>query len=249
MLGVTHTVSVNAPCPACKHSLVRHPRSVAAAQARADGIVVVRGRCVVNGVRAPQKMCWVLLSGPLTTEQYLAAYAHTPPPAPPCPGCTGPTIPHGHFWRRLADDTAHPTLIPIYRVRCPRADCPVVTITLYPPFVTPYMPFPTAVREQVLRDHDEHRTPWHRLAQAYGVAEDTLRRWARRLRARAAALRAGFLALAIAYDPHARPPPARDPPSLWALGDAAAHAIDAPGWPSLAVARLALALSPLPVWA
>jgi transposase-like protein len=220
-----------------------------AAQAHADGIVVVRGRCIVNGVRAPQKFCWVPLSGPLTAMEYLQAYAHGAPPAPPCPGCAGPTLRHGRFWRQLADDASHPTPIPIYRVRCPRQDCPVVTITLYPPFVTPYMPFPTAVREQVLRDHDERHMPWHRLAQAHGVAQDTVRRWARGLRARAAALRAGFLALTIAYDSHVRLPPARDPPSLWALGDAAAHAVDAPGSPRLAVARLALTLSPLPVWA
>lgn len=242
-------MSVDAPCPACKQSLACHAPSATSAHVHTGAVVVVRGRCIVDGVRAPQKLCWVLLSGPLTATEYLEAYAHAPPPAPSCPGCGGRAVHHGRYLRLVADDPAYPTPIPIYRARCEREDCPVVTITLYPPFVTPYMPFPTDVREQALRDHDERLTPWHRLAQAHRVAEDTVRRWARRLRVRAAALRAAFMAIAITYDPHSRLPPARDPPSLWVLGDAAAHAVDASGWPRLAVARLALTLSPLPVWA
>jgi hypothetical protein len=247
--GVTHTMSLDGPCPGCKHSLAAHPRSAPSARDLADGIDLVRGRCIVAGERAPQKLCWVLLVGPLTVGEYLDAYEDTAPPRPPCPACGGVTVLHGSYWRLVAEDPVRPTLVRLYRVLCKEPGCPVVTVTLYPPFVTPYMPFPTAVREQAMRDHDGGSASWRHLAQAIGVTLDTLRRWARQLRARAASLRAGFLSILVDTDIQFRLPRARDGPSLWVLADAAAAAVGRSQWPRLAVARLALDVGPLPVWA
>jgi hypothetical protein len=249
VLGVTHIVSVDAPCPACKRSLAIHWPSAPSARGQAGGVVVVRGRCIVDGARAPQKLCWAPAAAPLSVQAYLKVCGHSPPPSPACPGCGGPTVRHGVYWRRVADDSVRPTPVPIYRFCCKRPDCPVVTITLYPPFITPYMPFPTAVREQAVRDHDEHHTPWDALARVVGVAPDTLRRWARRLRARAAALRAAFVAIVITSDALASLPPSRDGPSIWVIGDGAAHRIGLPSWPRLALTRLVLTQGPVPVWA
>lgn len=253
MYGVTHVVSVDAPCPACKHALADHSPSGRSAQGQTGPVVVVCGRCIADGIRAPQKLCWVLLDGPLTVGEYLEAYGdgERRPPKPPCPCCGGPTVYHGSYERLVADGESGPAVsVTILRVRCPSRDCPVVTITLFPPFVTPYVRFATPVRERVLRDHDEHGTPWEHLAEASGADPDTVRRWARSLRLRAAALASGFAAIALSYDPAARLPPARaGPAALWALGDAAAKGLDLPHWPRLAVARLALIAGPLPVWA
>lgn len=249
MYGVTHIVSVDAPCPGCKQSLASHPRSGRSGPVQASGIVVICGRCVHADVRAPQKLCWALLPGPLTVDEYLSLYHDRRPSAPPCPACSGPTVYHGVYERNVAQDPVIPTLVPIYRFRCRRADCPVVTITLYPPFITPYMPFPTAVREDALRAHDQERVPWERIAQGLGVAPDTVRRWARRLRARAIDLAGAFMAGVSACGPTLALPPSRDGPALWALGDAAAHAVDHTDWPRLGIGRLDLIRGPMPVWA
>jgi hypothetical protein len=242
-------VSVDALCPGCKQSLASHPRSGRSVPGQTDGIVVVHGRCIVSGVRAPQKLCWSLLAGPLTLDEYLDLYRDRRPPAPPCPACGGPTGYHDTYERYVAEDSADPTLVPMYRFRCRRADCPVVTITLYPVFITPYMPVPTQMREDAVRAHDEGRMSWERIAEAVGVASDTVRRWARRLRARVPDLAAAFMAAVAGFDPTANLPPARAGPSLWALGDAAAGAVGFTPWPRLAVGRLDLSRGPMPVWA
>jgi len=209
---------------------------------------VVRGRCIVSGVRAPQKFCWVQLPGPRTLKEYLARYTDQPPKPPLCPLCGTQTRSHARFWRHVAEDPLYPTRVPLYRALCPNPQCPAVTVTLYPPFLTPYSQFPTEIREGAVRDHDAG-VAWSRIAAQVQVSIKTLRRWARRVRARAAALQAGFFCILIRFDAQSRLPSARDGPSLWALGDCAAALVQCPDWPRLSVARFPLRSPALPVWA
>jgi len=249
VVGVTHVVSVDAPCPGCKQSLALHPRSGRAVSAPEDGIVIVHGRCIVAGVRAPQKLCWTPLGGALTVAEYLDACARQRPQAPSCPACGDPTAYHGTYERGVAEDSATRTMVPIYRFRCRRADCPVVTITLYPVFITPYMTVPTPTRENAVRTHDEGRLTWERIAEDIAVSSDAVRRWARRLHARVPDLASAFVAVVVRFDPTVSLPPARAGPHLWLLGDTAAGAIGLTPWPRLAVTRLDLTSGPMPVWA
>ena len=242
-------MSVEAACPGCKERLASHPRSGRFIPAPVDGIVVVHGRCIVGGVRAPQKLCWAVLLEPVTLDDYLGLYADHQPDPPRCPACGGPTGYHGTYTRNVANDAGTLTPVPMYRFVCGRAECPVVTITLYPVCITPYMQVPTQVREDAVRTHDEGRMSWERIAEGIGVASDTLRRWARRLRARAPALAAAFMAAVSDFDPRAILPPARAGPALWVLGAAAADAVHLTRWPRIAVARLDLIRGPMPVWA
>lgn len=243
-------VNVDGPCPACKYNLGAHPPSAPCPRANPGPIDLVRGRCILAGVRAPQKLCWVLLSGVPTLDEYLSAYGSVSPPAPACPGCSGETARHGSFMRRLAIDPVWSTAVRLYRALCKNPGCPVVTVTLYPPFVTPYQAVPTPVRENLVREHQQGAVSWDALAAKSGFHRDTLRRWARAINARAGALRAAFVTLLDWAAPAHHDPQGVGPPSLWGVADDCARALALPV-PRLAIARLTVPgriLVALPVW-
>lgn len=227
-----------------------HPRSAPCARPEACPLDVVRGRCIVAGSRAPQKLCWVLLAGVPTLEGYVAMYGDRSPPPPPCPACRGPTVRHGSFERHLALDPVRPVPMRLYRAKCNRSSCPVVTITLYPPFVVPYLQVPTEVRDDAVRAHQEGAGSWSRLADRLGYSVAALRRWERAVRARMGDLKAAFLVLLDRYASAHSPSAGRSPPALWTLGDLCAQALDLSSFPRLAIARTVAdpLLVALPVW-
>ncbi len=242
---------VDAPCPACKHSWKAHPRSAACARPQPCPIDLVRGRCIVLGVRAPQKVCWVTLNGVPTLDAYLAAFGDRSPPPPMCPACRGPTVRHGSFIRHLAMDPALSMPIRLYRAKCNNQDCAIVTITLYPPFILPYLQVPTATRDDAVRSHLEERIAWRKLAARLGYHPRTLRRWDRAIRRRTADLQAAFLVLIDWFAPsdhlsHDR----RPPPTLWDLADRCADVLRLQAMPGLAPARTVATvfLAAVPVW-
>lgn len=211
---------------------------------------MVRGRCIVAGTRAPQKLCWVALSGVPTLEDYQAIYGDRSPPPPPCPACRGPTVRHGSFERHLAIDPVLPVSMRLFRAKCNLASCPVVTITLYPPFVLPYLQVPAQVRDDAVRARQEDATSRPQMAKLIGYTVPALRRWERAVRKRTGELKAAFLVLLDRYAPAHLPPPSRPPPSLWELSDVCALALDFASLPRLSIPRVALdpLLVRLPVW-
>ena len=101
--------SVGGVCPGCKRPLEDHLPSVR----RLEGpipegkVAVVNGRCQWrDGQQAPQKMCWVALSEPMTAETYRMRLADGAVGLERCPGCGGALVDHGGspglWWDRMA---------------------------------------------------------------------------------------------------------------------------------------------------
>jgi|GEM_PF-5041260 len=64
--------SVGGLCPGCKRPVVDHmPSARYPRETVPTGKVdAVNGSCIVEGARAPQKCCWVLLRAPMTPAEY-----------------------------------------------------------------------------------------------------------------------------------------------------------------------------------
>lgn len=241
-------------CPACNIPLSRHPRSIYGPRPEAADLAVVRGRCIVDGKAAPQKICWSLADAPLTVDAYLATVKVSPPALGPCPACGVTLWRHGVFWRDILDlgvDLA--VRVPIYRGLCPRKLCPIVTVSLFPSFVTPMVQAATAVRERVLRRHDERAASLERLAEDAQVSFDTARRWVHAFRLRSGALHGLLLALCIllSLDASFALP---DGATVWQAADRVRRLLDRDAClPGLALGRLDIAprAPPVgwPVWA
>ncbi len=186
-------------CTGCRQPLHLHSKSGRTLREAANGIAVCNGRCYPNGERAKQKLSWVAMSEPLTEEEYRARYSATvSPPMEPCPDCGGRLGHHGHFERQLtANGELEPLLL--FRGICRNPDCPVVTVTHYPPFVTPYSVFPTAVRETAILT--SLRQGLETAAAAIGCSARTVLRWRRALGARLGELVSGVATLIMRLDP------------------------------------------------
>lgn len=182
-------------CPACKRELNEHLSSGKQPRAVSGKIDVVNGRCWSYGEPAPQKFSWVQMSELLTEEEYRAKYTDQPPPLEPCPGCGGRLNHHSSYQRGLGEEgIALVNPLPIYRGLCTNDDCPVVTVTHFPCFVTPYEVAPTALREKVVRAHVAGRS-WAALEDESRYSAATLRRWTAEVKERAAEVTVGLLAV------------------------------------------------------
>lgn len=241
-------------CSACKIPLAQHPRSIYGPRPQTPDLVVCRGRCILDGVGAPQKICWSLADAPLTVLDYLAAVAVSPPALGPCPVCGGVLWRHGLFWRYLLEAGADlPVRVPIYRGRCPAKLCPIVTVSFFPSFVTPLVRSETAVRERVLRGHDESTAPLERLAEHAKVSLDTARRWVRAFRPRSDALHRLLLVTCLLFSidaSFALP----DGATVWQAADHVRRLLDRDAClPALTLSRLDIAPrappAGWPVWA
>lgn len=229
-------------CSACNVPWIAHPRSCYLRPAPGSGCTVVRGRCESNGVRALQKICWLTLGENLTPSEYLRRYSAQAPPHGPCPACDGSLDGHGKFLRLLMEEDGGEIRLPLYRCLCPNPDCPVVTVTLYPDFVTPYGRHETRIREGALRRHDEEQISWERTAELAGVSPDTVRRWDRDFRIRLPLLLAGLFFLCVSLDPDLPLAQVEDAP-VWRTLDRIAGLLNRP----FCGLRLALARDRLPV--
>lgn len=248
-------VSIGAPCPACKCAVSAHPRSAywPNTQIPTPPLYLVRGRCVVLGEPRPQKMCWLPLAGGLTVGEYMAAYGTAAPPMGPCPGCGCLLNHHGCFFRTVTVHGEGAVQVALYRGLCTNSACPVVTVTHYPPCITPYERQVTQVREDVLREHDTHRTPWESLAERTEVAVDTVKRWGRAYASISGALGAAWLSFLAAVDPSFTVPAKSVGAALWAVADRCARVMGLEDQPRLCLTRAAepigAALIAWPVWA
>lgn len=260
--------SVNPMCPACKRPLADHlpSRRRVPEHVPAGKIPVVNGRCIVDGVRAPQKCCWVQLRKPLTVKQYQKKFDKGLIQLEPCPSCRGRLEMWGSCPRTLQDGEPQSMRgLRLLRGRCRNAECPVCTVTHYPCFITPYLTVSTAEREAAVRAHEEQGLSWSRLqkVEKKGWVAATVQRWVRRLRKRAAAVTIGVLAVWQALD-HAAPAELRpEPPQaewspllrMFRVCDSVRDLLQGrEGWtapvPALAVPRMFRPLEPttLPVW-
>jgi hypothetical protein len=247
-------------CPGCRRPLALHPRS-AYQWRETDGLDVCRGRCRLGKERAPQKCCWVLMSELMTEAEYRQRYENEAPPMEPCPCCGGHLQHQGRFPRRLASEdgtTVEPLWL--YRGLCPNPACPVVTVTHYPWFVTPYEVVPTTQREAAVRAWADGRG-FPALGQETGYDAKTLARWTAGVLARASEVTTGLLAVWQRLDP-AAPAGVADEPAprgrlraMFRVCDAVATLLSTvEGWrvqlPCLSLPRLFRppGPSPLPVW-
>jgi len=164
----------------------------------AHGIAVCNGRCYPGGAKAKQKLSWVAMSEPLTEEEYRRRYsAMAPPPLEPCPGCGGRLGHHGHFERQYAQDGMLEPLL--FRGICRNPECPVVSVTHYPPFVTPYSVFPTQLRETAILASLSHGVV--AAAAKIGCSARTVLRWRQALGERLRELISGVTGLIMRLDP------------------------------------------------
>lgn len=255
-------------CPACKRRLSehtpseRHPRS-----AEAGKVAVANGRCRPGGEPAPQKLSWVTLREELTEAEYRERYTDRAPPLEPCPGCGGKLHGHGRYGRGFGEEGGvRVNPLPLYRGLCPQPACPVVTVTHYPCFVTPYEIAPTSQREAVVRERAERRRSWASLSAQAGYAPQTVRRWVRRVQARAAEILVGLSAALLWLDPGAALERTEGAtrggargdllPAMFRVADTVVEVLtEAGAWregtPRLGLPRLLRppGPSPLPVWA
>jgi hypothetical protein len=252
--------SVGGVCPACKRLLADHLPSAQRTPAQiADGrVAVINGRCQAADGRAPQKLCWVMLSEPMTPEEYRNRMAEGRLRLEKCPGCGGALVAHGTFCRTLVGPHGSVEEIRLLRGRCREEACPVCTVTHYPSFMTPYHPVPTAKREAVVRARAEGAS-W--LAVTEQVALTTARRWCARVEARAVEVWIGLTAIRYRLDPRVPAPPGKLEASgpkakmMFEACDAVralvARTVGEPeSLPSLAIPRLFQPPAPttLPVW-
>ncbi len=165
----------------------------------ANSIAVCNGRCYPCGEKAKQKLSWVAMSETLTEEEYRRRYsAEVPPGLEPCPGCGRELGHHGHFERQLAQDGELEPLL-LFRGICRNPDCPVVTVTHYPPFVTPYSVFPTAERETAILE--SLAKGLEAAAAMIGCSARTVLRWRKALGERLGELVSGVAPLIMRLDP------------------------------------------------
>ena len=241
--------------------LALHPRS-AYQWRESDGLDSCRGRCRLGAVRAPQKCCWVALSEPMTEAEYWRRYEDEPPPLEPCPCCGGSLQHHGRFPPLLASEdgtTVEPLWL--YRGLCPNPACPIVTVTHYPCFVTPYKLVPVGRREAAVRAWAEQGESWAALSRASGYEAKTLMRWTAEVLGRAAEVTTGLLGVWHHLDPQApadvgdEPGPRARLRAMFRVCDPVAAWLSAVEvWrahpPRLSVARLFRPPGPslLPVW-
>lgn len=259
-------LSVGPLCPACKRPVADHLPSgrYAPEEVPSGKVAVVNGRCIVDGKRAPQKCCWVLLSQPLTLQEYQERFAAGSIPLEPCPSCSGRLAAWGSCPRTLADGEALILQdLRLLRGRCLNPDCPVCTVTHYASFLTPYHVLPTAEREAAVRAHVEQGLSWSATVQTRQPWDpDSVQRWARRLATRAADIASGLLAIWQRLD-HRAPSELRAGGTRSDLLQVMFRVCDAvgdllrrqEGWtaplPALAVPRMFRPAAPttLPVWA
>lgn len=190
--------SVGGLCAACKMSVADHLPSVryAPGEVPPGKVAVVNGRCIVDGARAPQKCCWVLLGEPMTPEEYRERFDAGTISLEPCPCCGVALAPWGSCPRTLAE--GEPLALKgleLLRGRCHNPDCPVCTVTHYPCFVTPYHTVPTAEREAAVRAHVEQDLSWSQVRKRVPWVLASVQRWERRLAARAIEVTTGLLAV------------------------------------------------------
>jgi hypothetical protein len=139
------------------------------------------------------------MSGALTEEEYRKRYsAASPPPMEPCPQCGSRLGYHGHFGRRLTEKGQLEPLL-LFRGICRNPDCPVVTVTHYPPFVTPYSVFPTALREAAISESLARGL--EAAAAMVGCSSRTVLRWRTALGERLGELVSGITGLIMRLDP------------------------------------------------
>lgn len=252
--------SVGAPCPACKRPLTDHLPSgrYPPGNVPPDKVAVVNGRCIVNGERAPQKMCWVLLREPMTPEGYRERFEAGMIPLEPCPCCGGKLAPWGSFPRTLAEgEPATLQGLRLLRGLCTNENCPVCTVTHYVSFLTPYQVVPTAEREAAVRAHVEQGLSWSALDRQVPWVLGSVQRWQRQIAGRAAEVITRLLAVWQRLDPQA-PAEIRDGGLLQVMF-AVCDAVGAwlrrdEGWmaavPGLAIPRMFRPAAPttLPVW-
>ena len=186
-------------CTGCRQPLHHHFRSGRILREAANGIGVCNGRCYPSGEKAKQKLSWVAMSEPLTEEEYRQRYSATMPPLmEPCPGCGGRLGHHGYFERRQVKlGELEPLLL--FRGICRNPGCPVVTVTHYPPFVTPYSVFPTAVREAGILESLARGL--EAAAAGIGCSTRTVLRWRKALGERLGELVSGVAGLIMRLDP------------------------------------------------
>lgn len=195
----------SAPCPGCRQPLRLHSRSGRTLVGAANGIGVANGRCYPGGAKAPQKLSWVAMSENLTEEEYREHYSEAPPPMEPCPGCGGPLGYHGSFARHLIGADGELQLLILHRGICRNPVCPVVTVSHYPEFVTPYSVYPTAVREEAIR-----QSVLGKGLEAIGASlrctGRSILRWRQSLKVRLPELIAGVARLIMRWDANWRLP-------------------------------------------
>jgi hypothetical protein len=118
----------------------------------------------------------------------------------------------------------------------------VVTVTLYPDFVTPYGRHEVRIREDALRRHGEAQVSWERTAELANVSPDTARRWDRDFRIRLPLLWSGLFFLCVSLDPNL-PLVQVEGGSVWQSLDRVGGLLERPS----SVPRLALARDRLPI--
>ena len=186
-------------CTGCRQPLHLHSNSGRALREAARGIPVCNGRCYPRGKKAKQKLSWVAMSEPVTEEEYRRRYrADAPPPMEACPQCSGRLGHHGHFERQLAENGELEPLL-LFRGICRNRACPVVTVTHYPPFVTPYCVFPTEVRERAITESLTKGV--EAAAASINCSARTVLRWRNALGERLGELVAGVAGLIMRLDP------------------------------------------------
>jgi hypothetical protein len=227
-------------------------------------VVVVNGRCIVDGSPAAQKCCWVLLWEPMTPDDYRQRFAAHRIPLEPCPGCGGRLEAWGSCPRTLAEGEP-PQLngLRLLRGRCGNPDCPLCTVTHYPCFITPYSTIPTAEREAAVRAHAVQRQSWAEVQRQVRWMLTSVQRWERQVTERAAEVVTGLLAAWQRLDPQAPaevrvdlPAGLRSPlPVMFQVCDAVRDLLqEREGWTApvsaLAVPRMFRPPNPttLPVW-
>lgn len=243
-------MTVSGLCPGCTRPLADHLPSRRNVRGGGRGIEMVQGRCHGPDGPAPQKACWAALAEPSTVEEYLERYARVVPPLPPCPACGGRLGYHGKFWRRVEVRRGWTEAVPLYRGHCLRPGCPLVTVTVYPPCLSPYRQVTVQVREWAVRQREEAGRSWAQLARGTGYRPATVRAWVAGVALRAQELAAGLMQWLSYQRPQlslieASPLPART--GWWAWADRVAGRAFGP---RLSLGRLLLLPfpSPWPVW-
>ena len=222
-------------CTSCRQPLHLHSKSGRALREAANGIAVRNGRCHPGGEPARQKLSWVAMSEPLTEEEYRKRYsAASPPPMEPCPQCGSRLGYHGHFARQMAEGGRLEPLL-LFRGICRNPACPVVTVTHYPPFVTPYSVFPTAARESAIVA--SLAKGLETAAAETGCSARTVLRWRKALRERLGELVSGIAGLIMRLDPLWPLPRLEGPGTCFLLLARARTLSFAKAMPLLAVAR------------
>jgi len=115
-----------------------------------------------------------------------------------CPSCGGRLGYHGHFERQVAENGVLEPLV-LFRGICRNPCCPVVTVTHYPPFVTPYSVHRTAVREAAILESLARGLEV--AAMAVGCSVRTVLRWRQALGERLGELVSGVAGLIMRLDP------------------------------------------------